>query len=115
MTYTPAPWTFQLDDGHIDIFIRTANHKEICIVRPPYFHPEDFRERVEHESNAEALANAQLIAAAPELHEVAGDVLDYFADIPNLEEIVEDMSEDNFLGELIRKALTARRKAIGKS
>ena len=61
MTHTPGPWTYNFNPGLYGQVIEAATGKLIA-------DPAEFRDwRAHSGSSAEAVANARLIAAAPDL------------------------------------------------
>lgn len=71
LKFTPGPWEVDLENGEI-----TANHKDSFAVLGTLYDVEDFP-CLENEEQflTERIANANLIAAAPELFQSLIDVL----------------------------------------
>ena len=101
MPHTPAPWTVFTCASNPEIQINSAPMTTVATVTTPALHLTDF-------TQAECEANAQLIAAAPELLEACGALVDWDTEHEGI------YSQHNpAVGRLIAQAKAALAKAEG--
>jgi hypothetical protein len=104
MKHTPGPWKVERGTEPSDFIVMEPTGHTICEPNEPlYADHEQLDSRLRHITFDEALANAHLIAAAPELLEALTAMLDAY-------DIGQRASNDSAIG----KARRAIRKATGR-